>query len=250
MQSIYWWGTVWIALVAAVEAARRLEGILKIRNSADTRDTVKQATGIVATLAALVLGLLIANGQKSFEQQSNAIASIVVGVAQLDETLMHFGEPSGAAREDLRLSIKPILYSLWDKHDEADFTRQSRERNEAFIMKIMELPEDTPQHKLLKASAYDTANRLVQERFQLALLEKSKVPSILMFALILWTIVVFLGLGLCSDGSAISRLALYVGAAATATAVFLVVEYQTPFTGSIQISRASVDLLSSALLER
>ena len=41
--------------------------------NAESRDVVKLATGLIATLAALVLGLLIATAQSSFQTQSNQI---------------------------------------------------------------------------------------------------------------------------------------------------------------------------------
>lgn len=250
MQALYWWIFVFLALVFAIECGRRLSQVLDLRNASETRDTVKQATGIVATLTALVLGLLIANGQKSFEQQGNAIAQIAVDAAHLDETLSQYGDAAQPVRMELRNSIGPVLYALWDGSGEADLSASSRTRNEAFLRKLIDLPDDTPGRKMLKDQAYDIANKLVAERFQLAMLEKSKVPGILLATLTGWTLIVFAGLGICSDHRMISRIALYLGAASAATAMYLVIEYQTPFSGSIQISRAPVDILSAALAGR
>jgi fluoride ion exporter CrcB/FEX len=37
----------------------------------DSKDVVKMATGLIGTLAALVLGLLIASAKSSFDQKTN-----------------------------------------------------------------------------------------------------------------------------------------------------------------------------------
>lgn len=247
MQAIWWWLFVTAALISTIEVGIYVGRAHGVTDSNHTRDTIKQATGIVATLTALVLGLLIASGQKYFEQQSKAVTSIVVDVAHLDEVLQQFGQSSSMTRAKLRQSLDPILYSLWSGAGEATLSESSRARNEAFLSAILALPEDTPQHTLLKQAAYDIAGKLIQERFELAVLESTVLPDFLLAALVAWSCIVFLGLGACASANPITRAALYLGAASTATAVYLVIEFDTAFSGSIQISNTAVDLLGQAL---
>lgn len=75
------------------------------------------------------------------------------------------------------------------------------------------------------------------------------LPTVLLISLIGWSFIVFTGLGLCSDESAISRIACYFAAAAASTAVFLVVEFDTPFSGLIQVSREPLVLISATVSE-
>src|SRR5260370_9826542 len=44
--------------------------------NADSRDVVRLGTGLLATLAALVIGLLIASAQSSFQTRSNQITPL------------------------------------------------------------------------------------------------------------------------------------------------------------------------------
>ena len=43
----------------------------------DSRDVVKMATGLIGTLAALVLGLLIASAKNSFDQKTNEVRQVI-----------------------------------------------------------------------------------------------------------------------------------------------------------------------------
>lgn len=249
MQALLWWLFAFAVLVLGIEVGRRVSLAHGVRQSGETRDNVKQATSVVATLTALVLGLLIADGQQSFKTQGASIASMAVDVARLDQSLKQYGDGASAARAALRTSVGPVLYALWDRENEASLKAGDRLQNESFIREIIDLPDGTPREALLRDDAYGMAGNLVQKRFGLALLEVSGVPTLLLAILIGWSFIVFTGLGLCSDGSAIGRITSYFGAAAAATAVFLVVEFATPFSGLIQISREPLTLMSAALGE-
>src|ERR1700722_13996244 len=59
--------------------------------SSDTKDLVRLSTGLIATLSALVLGLLVASAQGSFQTQSNQIKQITANVILLDNILARAG---------------------------------------------------------------------------------------------------------------------------------------------------------------
>jgi fluoride ion exporter CrcB/FEX len=51
----------------------------------DSRDVVKMATGLIGTLTALVLGLLIASAKNSFDQKTNQVRQMTASVILLDD---------------------------------------------------------------------------------------------------------------------------------------------------------------------
>ena len=57
--------------------------------SGETKDVVKLGMGIVATLSALVLGLLIASAKGSFDAQSTELTQMSAKVILLDRLLAH-----------------------------------------------------------------------------------------------------------------------------------------------------------------
>ena len=65
----------------------------------DSKDVVKLVMGLIGTLAALVLGLLIASANSSYQSQSTALQATSADVVALDRTLAHFGPEATVARD-------------------------------------------------------------------------------------------------------------------------------------------------------
>ena len=59
--------------------------------NAETKDVVKLGTGLVGTIAALVLGLLIASAKGSYDAQSNELTQLSANIALIDRILAHYG---------------------------------------------------------------------------------------------------------------------------------------------------------------
>lgn len=80
--------------------------------SAETKDLVKLGMGIVATLSALVLGLLIAFGKDSFDVQSAEPTQLSAKVILLDRLLAHYGPEIEETRDLLRSLVRRILNQM------------------------------------------------------------------------------------------------------------------------------------------
>src|SRR6476661_4270768 len=74
----------------------------------DSRGVVKMATGLIGTLTALVLGLLIASAKSSFDQKTTQVKQITATVILLDDLLAEYGPQAIPARNLLRQSIQPL----------------------------------------------------------------------------------------------------------------------------------------------
>ena len=59
--------------------------------NAESRDVVKLGMGLIGTMTALVLGLLIASAKNSFDTQRNGLAQLSANIILLDRALSHFG---------------------------------------------------------------------------------------------------------------------------------------------------------------
>jgi len=77
----------------------------------DSRDVVKMTTGLIGTLAALVLGLLIASAKTSFDQKTNQVRQMTAAIILLDDLLMQYGPDATHLRNLLRQSIEPLANS-------------------------------------------------------------------------------------------------------------------------------------------
>src|SRR5580692_9436064 len=83
----------------------------------DSRDVVKMATGLIGTLAALVLGLLIASAKGSFDQKTSQVRQLTASIILLDELLAQYGPEAAPVRSQLRQSIAPLADRIWQEED-------------------------------------------------------------------------------------------------------------------------------------
>jgi hypothetical protein len=68
----------------------------------ESKDVVKLVMGLIATISALVLGLLIASATSSFNTQQDALQTLSIDVIQLDRALALYGPETQSARGLLR----------------------------------------------------------------------------------------------------------------------------------------------------
>jgi hypothetical protein len=66
--------------------------------SADSKEVVKLGMGMIATLAALVLGLLIASAKGTYDAQSNEVKELTANVVLLDRLLATYGTDERCSR--------------------------------------------------------------------------------------------------------------------------------------------------------
>src|SRR3977135_352208 len=83
----------------------------------DSRDVVKMATGLIGTLTALVLGLLIASAKSSFDQKTSQVKQMTATIILLDDLLAQYGPEAIPVRSRLRQSIQPLANRIWQQEE-------------------------------------------------------------------------------------------------------------------------------------
>ena len=78
-----------------------------------SKDTVKIGAGMLATLTALVLGLLVSSAKSSFDAMNTAIASGGAKIIMLDRTLANYGAEAQGTRQQLRESVAGAIDRIW-----------------------------------------------------------------------------------------------------------------------------------------
>src|SRR5882724_6580994 len=73
--------------------------------STDAKDVVRLGTGLIGTIAALVLGLLIASAKGSYDTQSTQIKQMTANIVLLDNLLARSGPEVKEARVLLRRNV-------------------------------------------------------------------------------------------------------------------------------------------------
>src|SRR5215468_4663583 len=91
-----------------------LQGILPTHHlSEQSRDAVRLGTGLVATMAALVLGLLVASAKGAYDTQKDGLDEITANLTLLDTTLAQYGPETRGARTILRSTVAFAITRLW-----------------------------------------------------------------------------------------------------------------------------------------
>jgi hypothetical protein len=81
--------------------------------NSQAKDVVRLGAGLIATIAALVLGLLIAAAKGSFDTQTGQVRQITANLILLDNTLAQYGPEARAIREQIRSSVESFAADLW-----------------------------------------------------------------------------------------------------------------------------------------
>src|SRR5256885_7014657 len=97
-----------------------LHGLLPEHHLRDTsKDTVKVVAGMIATLAALVLGLLVGSAKSSFDATNTAITQSGAKIILLDRVLAAYGPETKDVREQLRRAVTAGIEMFWPEEKKA-----------------------------------------------------------------------------------------------------------------------------------
>jgi hypothetical protein len=209
--------------------------------SADSKEIVKLGMGMIATLAALVLGLLIASTKGTYDAQGGAVKELAAKVLLLDRVLAKYGPETKDARDLLRSAVVAILDRIWpeDRGRVANLTPgEARAAGEAMYDKIVALAPQNEAQRTLKARALDITSDVAQARLRLFAQQDSSLPLPFLVVLVFWLSVLFAGYGLLAPSNATVLAVLIVCTLSAAAAIFLMLELASPFAGSMRVSSA------------
>ena len=101
-------------LVGAVLLGRALRRILPEEHlTADSRDTIKLAMGLVATMAALVLGLLVSSQRAPTTLSGSEVIQMAAKVAFFDRVFTNYGPEAAGARAGFHETVKDAVRQMW-----------------------------------------------------------------------------------------------------------------------------------------
>ena len=207
-------------------------------NSA-TQDAVKLATGVVATLTAMVLGLLVASAKQSFDARANQVHSFVVNLTLLDRTMRQYTPALGTERRQLAAFAKAIRGQLWGTapNVNGDVLTQL----EVLRSRFRDLDPQSTRDKLFQDRFMTLSGEMILAGSELLESHGSSVGPHIVAIVDVWLMIIFLGFGLFAPRNRVSVSAMVVSAGAVAMALFMIVEMDTPFDGFVSISPALID---------
>ena len=216
--------------------------------SPDSKEVVKLSLGIVATLAALVLGLLVASAKTTYSAREGEINQITAYVILLDNLLAKYGEGAQAARASLRKAIPPMVDHIWREAQSVPVQSapfKASAEGEAFYQQVQELQPTNDMQRGLKQRIIEVALDLAKARLLLFSHLGSSIPFPFLAVLLLWMTILFAGFSLMAPPNTITLASLIVCALSVSAAIFLILGLDQPFSGLMAIESKS---LMNALL--
>jgi hypothetical protein len=215
-----------------------------------TEDAVKLGIGVIATMSALFVGLLLASAKSAFDVKDGEIKHFAADLILLDRSLERYGPELKEARDLLRRYAVYQIDSTWP--DEAS---HSPEDGNGWVLledvqdRLRALAPGTDAQRWLQARALQISGDLSATRWLLRIQRGSPIAEPFLLILVFWLTIIFANFGLFAPPNGTAITALFVCAFSIAGAIFLILEMAHPFTGLVNIS--SVPMRESlALLGR
>jgi len=209
--------------------------------SADSKDVMKMALGIIGTLAALVLGLLLASAKSSFDAKGNGINQISADLVLLDRALARYGPETRDARDLLRNAVAAAIQRVWpeEKFQVAKLdTLDSATGLEAVEGRVRDLAPRTDAQRGLQSRALSIISGIAKERMLLLERHKTTIPMPFLIVLVGWFTIIFACLSLFAPRNALVMTIMFACTLSVSTAIVLILELNSPYQGVIRLSNA------------
>jgi hypothetical protein len=209
--------------------------------SQDSKDVVKVGMGLIATMAALVLGLLTGSAKSSFDAQDGELKQMAANVLLLDRTLAHYGPDTKIIRDQIRHAIEYKLAVTWPENGSAARadTSETTPAVEGIEDEIRALSPQNDVQRALQSRAMQVTGDVLQTRWLMFGQQAGNaIQTPLLVVLVFWLAALFASFGLFAPRNATVIAVLCVSALSVSGAILLILEMNQPFQGLVKVSSA------------
>ena len=241
-----------IILVSAVVFACTFGGVLlgmTLRSimpehhlSEESKDAIQLGMGLIATLAALVLGLVIASAKSSYDTQDFSIKHVAAKILLLDRELAQYGPETNDMRGVLRHALILRVHEVWPEANlqglEKEVSPDNTPQIEGMQSRIRRLAPQNDTQRAIQAQALDITSQIMEARWFVFGGVGNSIPLPFLIVVVFWLTVLFWGFGLFAPRNATVIAFMFVCALSVAGAVLLILEMDDPFRGMLKVSCA------------
>src|ERR1700729_3932989 len=215
-----------------------------------SKGSVGAMVGLITLLLALVLGFLVFTAFSVYATQQTEAQSLGPVIIELDVLLEEYGADVQGARTGLREALGRARRRFFGdvKHGPQAHTIEETRATMYWMNTYFDkLQPPSERHRQLLNSARDLAKKFAETNMLMARQLANPFPPFVMGVVVCWASALFLGNGLAAPPNAVTILAHLAGAIAIGSAIFLILELSTPYTGLIRLSPDSLDRMLEVL---
>ena len=233
------------ALLGALLGAR----LPKHHLSDENKEVVRLAMALVGTITGMALGLLIGSAKTFYDTQANELTQVSANVALLGRVLQHYGPEANGVQESLRLAVERVLAENWpnERAENGKLSSKAGHIQEVYDQLRALAPKDE-EHRIMQSEALGLLRNLAQLRWLIIAQRASTILQPLLFVMIFWMTSIFVSWGMFSGANTISVTTFFVAALCVSSAVFLILELYTPYSGLLRLSSGPLRMAYDSLL--
>jgi len=208
---------------------------------ADSKDILLTSAGMMATLIALIIGLLVTSAKGNYDDTTSGITQSAAKIITLNYYLTHYGPETKEVRELVRQATDSAIERIWpnESRQGADLAKMEESTVTADVYtKLRELSPQNDSQKYLQSQALQIGADVMQSRWMLIEQSQIKLPRIFLSVLTFWLTVLFVQFGLLAPRNMTAKTALFICALSVSGAIYLILELNNPLEGTIKVSSA------------
>jgi hypothetical protein len=200
-----------------------------------SKDAVRLTMALVATMLAVVLGLLTSSAKTFYDQQRAELNAMTANVVQLGRELKLYGPQAAQAHQTLARAVAGILDSKEKNGWSPETPAQRRDEAEIFTRIVRLAPENDGQ-RILKADAVNLMTQFARMRWLMFEQRSTGIPAPLLAIVIFWQTALFISYGLFTRANVTVAVSIAIASIVVSAALFLIVEMFDPLSGLMQLS--------------
>ena len=210
----------------------------------DARDVVKLAAGLIATMAALVLGLMVSSAKNTYDSVNEGLMQNAANLAYFDRILAQYGPETKDLRDKLRNNVAAKIERIWptSKGDKARVSEEAASQEDELVGDMLRklTPQDESQ-RILKGVALQVYGDSIKLRWSLIHQLQASIPAVFMIVLVFWFTVLFAVFALLSPGGMTVNVVMVVCALSVTGGIVLTLDMNRPFEGFVRVSSGPLE---------
>ncbi|HXK24222.1 MAG TPA: hypothetical protein VMS55_16250 [Myxococcota bacterium] len=225
--------------VGGMLGMRSREALPEHHLSSESKDVVRLCMGLIATMTALILGLVTASAKASFDAQDAAFHSAAADIVVLDRTLAAYGRETAPLRDALRETLRARLDATREQGSPADAGAEpGAGQGERLLGGILALTPKDDGQRWQQSQALSIGSEVIKTRWLSAIGEINTVSTPFLIVIVFWLTTLFWSFGLFAPRNGTVTAVMMLSALSVSASVLLILEMQTPFSGLLRISNA------------